>query len=66
MPAKFINDSAIEYSDLGVKSQLPDIVLQESGLEAYQRMETVVADLLGDFAQYGTAYVRSILLYRRQ
>jgi hypothetical protein len=61
MPAKFINDSAIEYSDLGVKSQLPDIVLQESGLAAYQRMETVVADLLGDFAQYGTAYVRSIL-----
>ena len=61
MPAKFINDSAIEYSDLGVKSQLPDIVLAQSGLEAYQRMESVVADLLGDFAQYGTAYVRSIL-----
>ena len=66
MPAKFINDSAIEYSDLGVKSQLPDFVLQESGLEAYQRMETVVADLLGDFAQYGTAYVRSILSQPRR
>ncbi|WP_320823645.1 hypothetical protein [Reinekea sp.] len=66
MPAKFINDSAIEYSDLGVKSQLPDIVLQQSGPEAYQRMETLVADLLGDFAQFGTAYVRSILSQPRR
>ena len=61
MPSNFVNDVSVEYSDLGVQSQLIDIVKKESGEEGYQSLLDTISDLLSDFAGNGASYVGGIV-----
>jgi len=61
MPSNFVNDVSVEYSDLGVQSQLIEIVKRESGEEGYQSLLDTISDLLSDFAGNGASYVGGIV-----
>lgn len=61
MPASFVNDVNVEYSDLGVELELVDIVKQESGVEGVQSLLDTISDLLNDFSGNGASYVKGII-----
>jgi hypothetical protein len=61
MPAKFVSDPNIEYSDLGVKTQLIDIVKEQSGEQGFDRLIDAISDLLSDFSHNGASYVEGII-----
>ena len=61
MPEKFVSDVTVEYSDLGVESQLLEIVKKESGEEGVQSLLDSISDLLSDFSGNGASYVNGIV-----
>jgi hypothetical protein len=61
MPDNFVSDVTVEYSDLGVESQLVDIVKKESGDEGFQSLLDTISDLLSDFSSNGASYVQGIM-----
>jgi hypothetical protein len=61
MPEKFVRDTTVEYSDLGVKFQLVEIMKKESGEEGFQSLLDTISDLLSDFSENGASYVNSIV-----
>jgi hypothetical protein len=61
MPENFVSDVTVEYSDLGVKSELIKIVKQESGDEGVQSLLDSISDLLSDFSENGASYIKGIV-----
>jgi len=61
MPDNFVSDVTVEYSDLGVESQLVDIVKKESGEEGVASLLDSISDLLNDFSGNGASYVQGII-----
>jgi hypothetical protein len=61
MPAHFVSDTSVEYSDLGVAMQLIDIVKKESGEEGFKALLDTISDLLSDFSHNGASYVEGII-----
>ena len=61
MPDNFVSDVTVEYSDLGVESQLVDIVKKESGEEGVASLLNTISDLLNDFSGNGASYVQGII-----
>ena len=61
MPAKFVSDPNVEYAELGVNTQLIDIVKEQSGEQGYNSLIDTISDLLSDFSHNGASYVEGII-----
>jgi hypothetical protein len=61
MPAKFISDPSIEYSNLEVKNQLIEIVKEQSGEQGFNSLIDAISDLLSDFSHNGASYVEGVI-----
>ncbi len=62
MPEQYVNDPAVEYSELNVKASLQETVLKTSGEDGFHKLISIITDLLGGFSENGASYVEGILI----
>ncbi len=61
MPDQYVNDPAVEYSELNAKASLQETVLKTSGEDGFNKLISIITDLLGGFSENGASYVEGIL-----
>ncbi|WP_419534867.1 hypothetical protein [Endozoicomonas sp.] len=61
MPEQYVNDPAVEYSELNAKASLQETVLKTSGEDGFHKLISIITDLLGGFSENGASYVEGIL-----
>ncbi|MGR6871995.1 hypothetical protein ACU6U9_06730 [Pseudomonas sp. HK3] len=60
-PYEYVQDSQVEYSDLGVIDTLEQTVHQHAGEDGFNQLVATISGLLGDFSVHGSAYIAEIL-----
>ena len=61
MPAQYVNDETVEYSELGAETTLVETVKQHAGEEGFNELQGSISDLLSDFSHNGASYIKGIL-----
>nr|MDT0253957.1 hypothetical protein [Endozoicomonas sp.] len=61
MPENYVNDPAVEFSELNARASLQETVLQTSGEDGFNALIDVITDLLEGFSDNGASYIEAIL-----
>jgi hypothetical protein len=61
MPAQYVNDETVEYSELDAEATLVETVKQHAGEEGFNELQGSISDLLSDFSHNGASYIKGIL-----
>lgn len=65
MPAQYVSDENVEYSELGAEETLIETVKEHAGEEGFNELQSNISGLLSDFSHNGASYIKGILTHAK-